>query len=202
MEVCMYVENTLFPVLGQLLHILLTVYLWIVVIGALLSWVNPDPSNPFVVFLRRATEPVFSWLRRRMPLVLGGIDLTPIVVIAIIIFLDFAGVKTLVEQGNITANILIGLGQSIVILLNFYMWVVIIAAVITFVNPNPFNPIVRFLYAVTNPVFSWFRRQLPLRFGGFDFSPVVVIMIIVLSNMLVSKGLIETGMRLKLHGGF
>ena len=92
MEVCMYVENTLFPVLGQLLHILLTVYLWIVVIGALLSWVNPDPSNPFVVFLRRATEPVFSWLRRRMPLVLGGIDLTPIVVIAIIIFLDFAGV--------------------------------------------------------------------------------------------------------------
>ncbi len=198
----MYVENTLFPLLGQLLHILLTVYLWIVVIGALLSWVNPDPSNPVVVFLRRATEPVFSWLRLRMPLLIGGIDLTPIVVIAIIIFLDFAGVKTLTEQGNIVANILIGLGQSIVILLNFYMWVVIIAAVITFVNPNPFNPIVRFLYAVTNPVFSWFRRQLPLRYGGFDFSPVVVIMIIVLTNMVVSKGLIETGMRLKLHGGF
>ncbi|MBN2297343.1 MAG: YggT family protein [Deltaproteobacteria bacterium] len=135
-------------------------------------------------------------------MVIGGIDLTPIVVIAFIIFLDFAGVKSLVEQGNIVANILIGLGQSIVILLNFYMWVVIIAAVITFVNPNPYNPIVRFLFTVTNPVFSWFRRQLPLRFGGFDFSPVVVIMIIVLTNMVVSKGLIETGMRLKLHGGF
>ncbi|HHO76137.1 MAG TPA: YggT family protein, partial [Deltaproteobacteria bacterium] len=41
------------------------------------------------------------------------------------------------------------------------MWIVIIAAVITFVSPNPYNPIVRFLFAVTNPVFSWLRRQLP-----------------------------------------
>ena len=198
----MDVTNSLYPVLGQILHLLLTVYLWIVIIGALLSWVNPDPYNPVVVFLRKATEPLFSRLRRSVPLLIGGVDLTPIVAIAFIIFLDFAGVKSLVEQGNVVANILIGLGRSIYILLNFYMWMVIIAAVITFVNPNPYNPIVRFLFAVTNPVFSWFRRLLPLRFGGFDFSPVVVIMIIILINMVVSKGLIETGMRLKLHGGF
>mgnify|MGYP000190003460 CR=1 FL=1 len=113
----MNMATNLFPVLGQILHIVLTIYLWIVVIGALLSWVNPDPSNPVVYFLRRATEPVFSRIRQSIPLLIGGIDLTPIVVISIIIFLDYAGVKTLTEQGNIIANILIGLGQSIYCLL-------------------------------------------------------------------------------------
>jgi YggT family protein len=118
------------------------------------------------------------------------------------IFLDIALVKSLVEQGNILPNILIGLGQSIYILLNFYMWVVIIAALITFLNPSPYNPIVRFLTAVTSPVFSWLRMRLPLRFGGFDFSPVVVVFIILFINTVVSKGLIATGVRLKLQGGF
>jgi YggT family protein len=201
MEGSMYVTNNILPVLGQLLHVLLTVYLWIVIIGALISWINPDPYNPIVRFLRNATDPVFSWLRRNFPLIIGGIDLSPIVVIALIIFFDIAMVKSLAEQGNILPNILIGLGQSIYVLLNFYMWIVIIAAVTTFVNPNPYNPIVRFLHAVTSPVFAWFRRRLPLRIGGFDFSPAVVIIIIIIINMVVTKSLITTGIRLKLQGG-
>jgi len=198
----MYVENNLFLMLGQLLHILLTVYLWIVIIGALISWVNPDPNNQIVRFLRSAVDPVFLWLRRRLPLIISGLDLSPLVVIAGIIFLDIALVKSLVEQGNIIPNILIGLGQSIYILLNFYMWVVIISALITFVNPSPYNPIVRFLSAVTTPLFSWLRRRLPLSFGGFDFSPVVVVFIILFINTVVSKGIIAAGIRLKLQGGF
>ncbi len=197
----MNVANSMLPVLGHILHILLTLYLWIVIIGALISWINPDPYNPIVRFLRSVTAPVFSWLRRRLPLIMGGFDLSPIVVIAFVIFLDMSLVTSLREQGNIIPNILIGLGQSIYILLNFYMWVVIIAAVITFVNPNPYNPIVRFLHSVTSPVFSWFRRRLPLSIGGLDFSPVIVIMLLLFMNAVVSKSLIATGVRLKLQGG-
>lgn len=198
----MYVANNILPMLGQILHILLTLYLWIVIIGALISWVHPDPNNPIIRFLRNAVDPVFLWLRRRLPLIISGIDLSPIVVIAGILFLDTALVKSLMEQGNVLPNILIGLGQSIYILLNFYMWIVIIAALITFVNPSPYNPIVRFLTAVTAPVFSWLRRRLPLSFGGFDFSPVVVVFVILFLNAVVSKSLIATGVRLKLQGGF
>ncbi len=60
-------------------------------------------------------------------------------------------------------------------LLQLYMWVVIIAAVMTWIEPNPYNPIVRFLYSVTEPVFEWLRGHLPVVFGGIDFSPLVVI---------------------------
>ncbi|OIO01353.1 MAG: hypothetical protein AUJ49_08010 [Desulfovibrionaceae bacterium CG1_02_65_16] len=66
----------------QLVSTLLTVYMWVVIVSALLSWVNPDPYNPIVRFLRNATEPLYSRIRRMFPfIVLGGFDLSPIVVI-------------------------------------------------------------------------------------------------------------------------
>ena len=51
----------------------------------------------------------------------------------------------------------------------------VIAALLTWIEPNPYNPIVRFLYAVTEPLFEWVRDHIPVSFGGIDFSPVVVI---------------------------
>lgn len=66
----------------QLVSTLLTVYMWVVIVSALLSWVNPDPYNPIVRFLRNATEPLYWRIRRWMPfVVVGGFDLSPIVVI-------------------------------------------------------------------------------------------------------------------------
>lgn len=63
-------------------------------------------------------------------------------------------------------------------LLGFYIWIVIIAAVITWIEPNPYNPIVRFIYSITEPVFDLVREYLPTNFGGIDFSPMVVIAVI------------------------
>ena len=68
---------------------LLWFYLWILIISALLSWVNPDPSNPIVRFLRGVTDPVLYRVRRTFPFVVaGGIDLSPLVVILAIYFLQ------------------------------------------------------------------------------------------------------------------
>jgi YggT family protein len=95
----MFVLGNILIGFGKVLHILLNFYLWIVIIGALISWVNPDPYNPIVRILRGLTEPAFSWLRRRIPLVIGGIDLSPLIVIAAIVFLDAALASTLIETG-------------------------------------------------------------------------------------------------------
>ena len=66
----------------QLVSTLLTLYMWVVIISALLSWVNPDPYNPIVRFLRNITDPVYARIRRLMPfVVVGGMDLSPVVVI-------------------------------------------------------------------------------------------------------------------------
>jgi len=70
-------------------------------------------------------------------------------------------------------------------LLWVYFWVVIISAIMTWIEPNPYNPIVRFIYSITEPVFDWVRERLPVIFGGIDFSPIVVILVIELFSQVL-----------------
>lgn len=73
----------------------LEIYMWLIIARALISWVNPDPYNPIVRFLFNVTEPVLGALRRRFRLFYGGLDLSPLVVLAIILFLKVFLVQTL-----------------------------------------------------------------------------------------------------------
>jgi len=194
------VTNSL-TLIGQGLHILLTIYLWIVIVGALISWVNPNPYNPIVRTLRRLTEPAFTWCRQVLPLRFGGIDFSPVLVIAGVVFLDVALVGSLVESGHVLANILLGLAQVVHIFLTLYLWIVVIAAIISWVSPDPYNPIVRLFLAATEPVFAWLRRRVPLQLGGIDFSPVLVIAAIVLLDTVITRALMTTALSMKMQGG-
>jgi len=60
-------------------------------------------------------------------------------------------------------------------LLGLYIWIVIISALMTWIEPNPYNPIVRFIHSITEPVFDFVREHLPVFLGGIDFSPMIVI---------------------------
>jgi len=82
----MFVFSNFLHAVAYVIEILLNIYMWIVIARALISWVNPDPYNPVVNFLYRATEPVLSRVRRIIP-DLGGIDLSPLIVLLIIYFL-------------------------------------------------------------------------------------------------------------------
>ena len=74
--------NALIYAIVQTLHTVINLYIWIVIIAALLSFVRPDPYNPVVQILHRLTEPVMNFIRSKMPfVVLSGIDLSPLVVI-------------------------------------------------------------------------------------------------------------------------
>ncbi|MCB2227468.1 MAG: YggT family protein [Desulfarculaceae bacterium] len=81
--------------------------------------------------------------------------------------------------------------QFISWLLGAYMWIIIAAAVITWVRPDPNNPIVRFLFAVTEPVLWRIRRWIPTSFGGFDVAPVVLILAIIFIQNVVISGLMS-----------
>ncbi len=74
--------------LAQVLNIALTLYMWIIIIRALLSWVNPDPYNPIVQFLHSITEPVLYRVRKLVSMPGMGLDLSPIIVILALIFLQ------------------------------------------------------------------------------------------------------------------
>ncbi len=84
----MFVFGNFLLALARVLDILLTAYYWIIIIRALISWVNPDPWNPIVQFLTRVTEPVLAPIRRLLPTWRWGIDFSPLVAILIVIFVQ------------------------------------------------------------------------------------------------------------------
>jgi YggT family protein len=91
----MFVLSNFIDAITEILRILLNLYMWIIIIRALISWVSPDPYNPIVQILYRITDPVLSPLRRIIPMWRVGIDLSPLIAILIIIFLQIFLVASL-----------------------------------------------------------------------------------------------------------
>jgi YggT family protein len=100
----MFILGNFLTSLAVVLHLLLQTYMWVVIIRALLSWVNPDPWNPIVQTLNRLTDPLLEPIRRKMFRMMGykgvGIDVSPLILIAGIYFLDFFVVETLNDIGR------------------------------------------------------------------------------------------------------
>jgi YggT family protein len=100
----MFVMNNFLMAIAQLIDFILTVYMWIIIGRAIISWVSADPYNPIVKFLYETTEPVLSRIRRLLPISFGGMDFSPMILILVIMFLQSFLVQTLKQ-------IAIGMGQ-------------------------------------------------------------------------------------------
>ncbi len=91
----MFVAQNFLTAVAQLIDFILTVYTWIIIGRVIISWVNADPYNPIVRFLYEATEPLLGRIRRLLPLSMGGIDFSPLILIMGIMFLQSFLVPTL-----------------------------------------------------------------------------------------------------------
>ena len=91
----MFVISNLLVAVAKVLDIALTIFMWIIIARAILSWVSPDPYNPIVRFIHNVTEPVLHQVRRRIPLSFGGIDFSPIIILLAVIFLQQFAVQSL-----------------------------------------------------------------------------------------------------------
>lgn len=96
----MFIFGNFLAALASILNMLLSVYWWIIVARAVISWVNPDPYNPIVRFLHSATEPLLYRVRRLIPLNFGGVDFSPILVFVVIIFLQRFLVQSLLDLAS------------------------------------------------------------------------------------------------------
>jgi len=96
----MFILSNLIFALAHILDILFTILYWLILIRALISWVNPDPANPIVQFLYKTTEPILEPVRRLLPLNFRfGIDISPIIVFLLIIFLKSFLIRSLFDLG-------------------------------------------------------------------------------------------------------
>lgn len=91
----MFVAHNFIMAFAKLIDVILTVYMWLIVGRAIISWVNADPSNVIVRILYETTEPLLSRIRRVLPMNMGGIDFSPMILIMGIMFLQSFLVPTL-----------------------------------------------------------------------------------------------------------
>jgi len=91
----MIVLSTLLVAIANILHMVLNLYIWIVIIASLITWVRPDPYNPIVQILYRLTEPAYGLIRRYIPTNFSGFDIAPLILILALQFFDLFFVNLL-----------------------------------------------------------------------------------------------------------
>jgi len=149
------------------LHIAIVVYIWVIIVSAIFSFLQVDPRQPLVEILERVTQPAFAFIREKMPfVVVSSVDLSPLVLIVILQLLD----------NMIIGGVLYAFVQIVHSLIFTAIIIVILASVLSLLHINPHNPIVATLNRLTYPIFQWIRQKMPfLVVGNIDLSPLVII---------------------------
>jgi YggT family protein len=88
---------------------------------------------------------------------------------------------------NTIVDIIQGLGGIFLSLINVYIWVIIITALLSFVNPDPYNPIVQFLHRITQPSYNLVRKYVRTQFNGLDLAPIVIVVALQIIIVLISS---------------
>lgn len=93
------------------------------------------------------------------------------------------------------SNFLTAIAKVLDVVLSIFMWVVIARAILSWVSPDPYNPIVRFIHNITEPVLHQIRKRVPLNFGGIDFSPIIVLLAVIFLQQFVVQSLYDLALR-------
>lgn len=184
--------------LGVLLDFALGIYTWMILIRILLSWVNPDPYNPIVQFLVRATEPVLEPLRRAIP-PLAGLDLSPVVALMGITLLQrliLSITRGGMGEGGL-ATLLVEVMGLLHLLLTLFLLLFLVRgglhihSWLAFRGGRPFrinlsNPLIRFVFQATEPMIRSLRQWVPT-FSGLDITPLAAALCVVMILSLLQE---------------
>ncbi|OSM00447.1 YggT family protein [Magnetofaba australis] len=197
--------------IGVLLTFVLQIYFWMILIRVLMSWINPDPYNPIVQFLVRATDPVLEPCRRILPPI-GGLDLSPMLALFAVSMLSNV-IRGLFSGGDVGGTMFalglqllgfvhIALTLYMLLLLarggvNIYLWMRYRQGRASMLDLR--QPLNRFLFQATEPVTRRLRGFTPTVFG-LDITPIVAALLTVLLLTLL-EGLMNGGAAVAMGSG-
>jgi YggT family protein len=183
--------------LAQVSYWALTLYLWMIIIAVLLTWVGPDPNNPFVRFVNNMTAPLWNGMAHILPmrwrlfasyaallLVMFGIEFVPGVFSTLA---AFAGGRVGAEAllAPLAGFFLRGIAVVVYNFCYFLILCLIVWFVLTLVSPSVHNPVVRGVYFLVDPIISPLQRILPRM--RVDLSPLIAAgMLLLINTFLVS----------------
>ena len=178
-----------------LIQTLFGFYILAVMLRFLLQWVRADFYNPLVQFLVRITNPPLLPLRRIVP-GYRGLDLAAVVLALVLQLIEVTLLNALsIQPVGVGGLLMLAILELIKLLINIYLWGVIIQAVLSWFNPDPYHPAARVLAQLTAPVLRPVQRLLP-PISGVDLSPMLVVVALIFISLLLQDFLgLWTGLR-------
>ncbi len=178
-----------------LIDTLFSLYIGAVVLRFLFQAMDVDYHNPITQFLVKITSPVLKPLRAIFPST-GNIDLASLALALVLTFAKFFLRLTMAGQSaNFAGLAVLSLADVLGVMLTILFWALLIRVILSWVNPDPHQPVVKVLYQFTEPLMAPARRLIPA-IGGLDLSPIAVFILIQLTFMLVHKPLMDFAYRL------
>ena len=167
-----------------LVQVLFGLYATLVVLRFLLQLMRADFYNPLSQFIVTATKPLLNPLRRFIPGV-SGMDIASLVLAWIVITLEQLSVLGLAGAGfQPTAAALLAIPELISLIINIFLFAILIQVIISWINPGSHNPAISLIHSLTEPLLAPVRRRMP-DMGGLDLSPMVVMIGLVVLEMLL-----------------
>jgi len=183
--------NTFLDTLGLLIYYGTVVYVFIIVLRVLLTWINPNPYSPAMRFLSRLADPYLNRARRWFPLTLGGIDFSPLLATLILYLVGTVlGIwLRCLAQGLPFLMIVPLTALGLIKMLDSIAWLLLVVMTIRFimslVHPSPYNIIVQVIYGMTEPLLSPLRRWFPPGPRGMDWRPLFFLLATLLIKWVV-----------------
>lgn len=175
---------------NYLIDTLFSLYIGAVVLRFLFQLLDVDYHNPITQFLVKITAPILKPMRKLFPKT-GNIDLASLM---LALFLTIAKFYIKLSIGgqfaNIAGIVVFSIADLLSVILTILLWALIIRVLLSWVNPDPHQPVVRLLIQVTEPIMAPARRLIPA-IGGLDLSPIAVFILISLTRMLVVAPLMD-----------
>jgi len=174
-----------------LVQTVIGLYILIVMLRFLLQWARADFYNPVSQFIVKATQPPLAPLRRIIPGV-AGFDLAAVVFMFVLKFIELWIIMMLLGRAPQAAGLaLLSVAELLALLLNVYLFSILIQVIISWVNPGMYNPVMGLLHSLNEPLLGPARRMIP-PISGLDLSPIAVIIILQLASMLIVAPIRDT----------
>lgn len=166
----------------------------------LMQGLRVDFRNPLSQFVYKLTNPVLIPIQKALPVVRGW-NLAALLVTFLLTLLETWLLYRLAGLGlPIPALLVISLALLIQFAATVVLWMIILRAILSFVSPDPYNPMVQMLYRLSDPLLKPFQKLIP-PIGGLDLSPVFAVLVLQLVRVLIAAPLIEVGVAMTGFGG-
>jgi len=175
-----------------LIQTIFSMYLVAIMLRILLQMTRADFYNPVSQFLVKVTNPPLIPLRRIIPGFMG-IDMAAVLLLLVLMAAELFLI-VLINGGSISLSglIVIAIANLFDLLLDVYFYSILIQVIISWINPGSYNPVVSLLYSINEPLLGRARRLIP-PISGFDFSPIVVVILLKLVGILLVQPIAALG---------